>query len=60
MDVEETEAKNNCAGEGQQQFNRPTDRKVAYISYEVPCFIRETNLTLLHRITLHQRSLRSG
>jgi hypothetical protein len=26
MDVEETEAKNDCAGEGQQQFNRPTDQ----------------------------------
>jgi hypothetical protein len=24
MELEETEARNNCAGEGQQQFNRPT------------------------------------
>jgi hypothetical protein len=24
MDLEETEARNDCAGEGQQQFNRPT------------------------------------
>jgi hypothetical protein len=23
MDLEETEARNNCAGEGQQQFKRP-------------------------------------
>jgi hypothetical protein len=26
MDLEETEARNDCAGEGQQQFNRLTDR----------------------------------
>jgi hypothetical protein len=26
MDLKETEAKNDCAGEGQQQFNRQTDR----------------------------------
>jgi hypothetical protein len=25
MDLEETEARNDCAGEGQQQFNRTTD-----------------------------------
>jgi hypothetical protein len=25
MDLEETEVTNDCAGEGQQQFNRPTD-----------------------------------
>jgi hypothetical protein len=25
MDLEETEAKNDCAGEGQQQFNRLTN-----------------------------------
>jgi hypothetical protein len=25
MDLEETEARNDSAGEGQQQFNRPTD-----------------------------------
>jgi hypothetical protein len=25
MDLEETEARNDCAGEGQQQFNRPTE-----------------------------------
>jgi hypothetical protein len=24
MDLEETEARNDCAAEGQQQFNRPT------------------------------------
>jgi hypothetical protein len=24
MDLEETEARNDCAGEGQQQFDRPT------------------------------------
>jgi hypothetical protein len=28
MDLEETEARNDCAGEGQQQFNRPTDRPI--------------------------------
>jgi hypothetical protein len=27
MDIEETEARNDCAGEGQQQFYRPTDRE---------------------------------
>jgi hypothetical protein len=27
MDLEETEARNECAGEGQQQFNWPTNRK---------------------------------
>jgi hypothetical protein len=26
VDLEETEANNDCTGEGQQQFNRPTDR----------------------------------
>jgi hypothetical protein len=25
MDLEETEARNDCAGEGQHQFNQPTD-----------------------------------
>jgi hypothetical protein len=25
MDLEETEARNECAGEGQQQFNRPNE-----------------------------------
>jgi hypothetical protein len=29
MDLEETEAMKDCAGEGQQQFNQPTDRGVA-------------------------------
>jgi hypothetical protein len=27
MDFEEIEAMNDCAGEGQQQFNRPRDRE---------------------------------
>jgi hypothetical protein len=26
MDLEETEFRNDCAGEGQQQFNHPTNR----------------------------------
>jgi hypothetical protein len=26
MHLEDTEARNDCAGEGQQRFNRPTDR----------------------------------
>jgi hypothetical protein len=26
MDLEDTEARNNCAGEGQQLFNLPTER----------------------------------
>jgi hypothetical protein len=26
MDLEETEARNDCAGEDQQQFNQPTER----------------------------------
>jgi hypothetical protein len=28
MDLEETEARNDCAGENQQQFNQPTDRSL--------------------------------
>jgi hypothetical protein len=27
MDLEETEARNDCAVEGQQQFNRPTESR---------------------------------
>jgi hypothetical protein len=27
MDLEETEARNDCAGEGKEQFNWPTDRE---------------------------------
>jgi hypothetical protein len=27
MDLEETEARNDCAGEGQQQFKRPANRE---------------------------------
>jgi hypothetical protein len=35
MDLEETETRNDYAGEGQQQFNRPTDRVVVEsYSYE--------------------------
>jgi hypothetical protein len=29
MDLEETVARNDCAGEGQQQCNRPTNRSVS-------------------------------
>jgi hypothetical protein len=29
MDLEKTESRNDCAGEGQQRFNRPTDRPTA-------------------------------
>jgi hypothetical protein len=32
MDLEEMEARNDCAGEDQQQFNQPTD-KVTGVSY---------------------------
>jgi hypothetical protein len=28
MDLEETEARNDCAGEDQQEFNRPSDRQL--------------------------------
>jgi hypothetical protein len=32
MDLEETETRNDCAGEGQHQFNRPTDNlKKVYV-----------------------------
>jgi hypothetical protein len=31
MDIDETEARNDCAGEGHHQFNRPTDES----SYEL-------------------------
>jgi hypothetical protein len=34
MDLEETKARNDCAGEGQQKFNRLTDRS-DYESQEV-------------------------
>jgi hypothetical protein len=27
MDLEETEARNDCAGEGQQQLNRPAENQ---------------------------------
>jgi hypothetical protein len=26
MDIEETEARDDCAGEGQQQFSRPAEK----------------------------------
>jgi hypothetical protein len=29
MDLEETEDRNYCADEGQQQFNRPTEVRIA-------------------------------
>jgi hypothetical protein len=31
MDLEETEDRNDCAGEGQKQFNRPTESQVRYL-----------------------------
>jgi hypothetical protein len=31
MDLEETEAGNDCTGEDQQQFNRPTDEQINII-----------------------------
>jgi hypothetical protein len=39
MDLEKTEAGNDCAGEGQQQFNRLIDLKVFFKLrvYLVPC-----------------------
>jgi hypothetical protein len=30
MDFEETEVRNKCAGEGQQQFNRRTEKDKEY------------------------------
>jgi hypothetical protein len=30
MDLEETEARNDCAGEGQQQFNWPAELLVEF------------------------------
>jgi hypothetical protein len=32
MDLEETEARNDCAGEGKQQLNRLTDCSVSFES----------------------------
>jgi hypothetical protein len=32
MDIEETEARNDCAGEGQQKFSRSTDRPTLSVS----------------------------
>jgi hypothetical protein len=37
MDLEDTEARNDCAGEGQQQFNRPTDRVVIESAENCSC-----------------------
>jgi hypothetical protein len=47
MDLEENEDSNNCAGEGQQQFNRPTDSwlsqlKVAIVKSGKPGTVRES------------------
>jgi hypothetical protein len=36
MDLEETEARNDCVGEGQQEFNRPT--VVSYVTAGVQLF----------------------
>jgi hypothetical protein len=40
MDLEETEARNDCAGEGQQQFNRPTEGWVSQWVRELLRFSR--------------------
>jgi hypothetical protein len=34
MDLEEIEARNECAVEGQQQFKRPIDRLPSWIRYK--------------------------
>jgi hypothetical protein len=34
MDLEETEARNECVSEGQQQSNRPTDERVCVFGGE--------------------------
>jgi hypothetical protein len=44
MDLKETEAKNDCAGEGQQQFNRLTavnDRLLVSIRIKTPYSMRQ-------------------
>jgi hypothetical protein len=32
MDLEETKARNDCAGEGQQEFNPPTEKPAKLMS----------------------------
>jgi hypothetical protein len=42
MDLEKTEARNDCAGEDQQQFNLPTDQ----VSLLANCFVEVSSSTL--------------
>jgi hypothetical protein len=35
MDFKETEARNDCADEAQQQFDRPTERASEFVSFEI-------------------------
>jgi hypothetical protein len=40
MDLEEIEARNDCAGEGQQQFNRPNEC-VGGIGVQTQCLLKD-------------------
>jgi hypothetical protein len=57
MDLEETEARNDCGGEGQQQFNRPTDQssKLDGVSYLQSRHVLSCSWTL-HSVILCQHA----
>jgi hypothetical protein len=49
MDLEETEARNGCAGEGQQEFDGPTDKRNSLdrvysdtVEFEPEAFVRQS------------------
>jgi hypothetical protein len=51
MDLQETEARNDCAAEGQEQFNQPKDRSDQAISLQwrflkVPRAVRQKNIVM--------------
>jgi hypothetical protein len=37
MDLQETEARNDCAGKGQQQLNRPTNQREVNVRWSPAC-----------------------
>jgi hypothetical protein len=58
MDVEETKARNDCAGLDQQQFNRPTDNSgFSYIVVNVLCTLI---FLIIKVITIHNLYSEAG
>jgi hypothetical protein len=55
MDLEETEVRNNCAGEGQQQLNRPTDPQTELSQLGVAVVISENLVVEAWKISETQR-----